>query len=241
MEQKPLHTGHRKRIKERYLDRGFSSLDDKDILELILTYAIPRRDVYELSRRLVHEFGSVDKVLSAPADALRNRGGLSDHTLVLLRLIYDIRTMPGCFIEYRKEMLGSVKAAVEYCHRILGRFPEETIVELFLDKESCVTELTKISCGSSDAAVLPIDSIVESAIRHRVNRVLIAHNHPSGSSAPSSADILATELLRSALYGHGIELVEHIIVARNECTALMHHQTIAVKDGESFAPWKTGD
>lgn len=241
MEPRQPHEGHRKRIKERYLEKGLPALDDKDILELILTYSIPRKDVYELSRSLVHEFGSVEKVLSASPDELRERAGLTDHTLVLLKLINDLRTTPGCFIEYRHEKLGSVKAAVEYCHRVLAGFSEETIVELFLDGESCVTELTKMSRGNSEAAVLPIDRIVESAIRHRVKRLMIAHNHPSGSSAPSSADILATDMLKNALYGHGIELVEHIIVAKNECTALMHHQTIEIKEGESFAPWKIGE
>ncbi|MBO4849038.1 MAG: RadC family protein [Clostridia bacterium] len=232
------HAGHRQRIKERYLEKGFAALDDKDILELLLTYAIPRKDVYAVSRELVHTFGTAENVLAAPPEALREAGGLTDHTVVLLKLVNDIRTQPDRFIEYRREQLNNVLAAVEYCHRILGRFPEEAVIMLFLDKENYVIDVTKVSYGSADSAVLPIYGIVETACRHGIERVIVAHNHPSGSSNPSAADLMATDALRSKLLSHGIELAEHIIVAREECTALLHHQTLSLPGGEVFAPWK---
>ncbi|MBO4384880.1 MAG: hypothetical protein J5854_05625 [Clostridia bacterium] len=232
------HLGHRQRIKERYNLNGFDSLDDKDLLELLLTYAIPRRDVYGLSRSLVHEFGSFEKVLSADAEELRERTDLTEHTITLLKLVNDIRTKPFRIIEYRPEKLGSLKAAAEYCHRVLSKFEDEIVVELFLDSEYCVTELTRVSTGSSRSAVLPIDGIVENAVRSRIGRVLIAHNHPSGSSAPSSADVYATNSLRSSLRSRGIELVEHIIVAKCECTAIMLHQTIPIGDEPDVTPWR---
>lgn len=232
------HLGHRQRIKERYLLNGFDSLDDKDLLELLLTFAIPRRDVYDLSRNLVHEFGSFEKVLSADSDELRERTDLTEHTITLLRLVNDIRTKPFRIIEYRKEKLGSVKAAAEYCHRVLNKFDDEIVIEMFLDSEHYVTELTRVSTGSSDSAVIPIDNIVENAVKSRATRVMIAHNHPSGSSAPSSADIYATESLKSALRSRRIELTEHIIVAKGECTAIMHHQTVPIEDGIDLTTWR---
>lgn len=236
-----LHTGHRARIKERYLRKGFASLDDTDVLELLLTYAIPRRDVYTLARELVIAFGSVDKVLSAEPAQLRSKGKLTEHTAILLKLIDDIRSKPYKFIEYRTEKLNSVKTAVEFCHRVLGGFPEEIVVELFLDGDYSVIDLVKVSRGTDRAAVLPIENIVQNALRQNVKKILIAHNHPSGNSVPSSADILATDMLKSSLFSHGAELAEHIIVAKRECTAIMHHQTIQIEDGEEFLPWKVGE
>ena len=233
-----LHEGHRKRIKERYREKGIAALDDKDIIELILTYAIPRKDVYTIARGLVHEFGSAEGVLKADPAALRERANLTDHTVTLIKLIDDLRTKPARFVEYRREKLTSVLSAVEYCHKILGDFPEEAVIELFLDDESCVVELNKVSYGEGDSAVLPVDSILENARRMRVKSIVVAHNHPSGSSAPSAADLMATEVLQKALSSHGIDLLEHVIVAKNECTALIHHQTIGMRSGEAFAPWR---
>ena len=232
-----LHLGHRKRIRDRYLSKGIETLDDTEIIELILTYAIPRMDVYKLSRRLVGEFGSADGVLSAEPEELLGRGKLSENTVVLLKLIDDIRSGPYCRVEYSSENLVSVRAAVEYCSRLLSGYKEEAVVALSLSEDSCVTEVSEVSVGSDRAALLPIDRITENAVRQNVRRLLIAHNHPSGSSQPSSADISATNMLKSSLEAHRIELVEHIIVAGDEGTAIMHHQTITVGRTEAF-PWK---
>ena len=234
-EAKPLHLGHRQRIKDRFVERGLISLDDKDIIELILTYAIPRRDVYTLARELVHEFGTADGVLNADPAALKKQFGLTDHILVLFKLINDLRTKPYRAAEYRRARLGSVLSALQYCHRVLGGNPEETVVELMLDEDNVVTELTKVSCGSNDTVVLPIETIVKNAEFIGAKRVLIAHNHPSGSSVPSGSDLTATRALKSALGARGIDLLEHIIVSRDECTAIIHKQTILIKQiGKCF-------
>lgn len=232
-----LHLGHRKRIRSRYLSKGIASLDDTEIIELILTYAIPRMDVYNLSHRLIEEFGSADGVLSAGSDELMGRGKLSENTAVLFRLIDDIRSGPYCRVEYSSECLVSVKAAVEYCSRLLRGYREEAVIAVSLSEDSFVTEVSEVSVGSDSAALLPVDRITESAVRQNVRRLLIAHNHPSGSAQPSSADISATNMLKSSLAAHRIELVEHIIVAGEEGTAIMHHQTIKVGPQEVF-PWK---
>ena len=232
-----LHIGHRKRIKERYLRRGFESLDDTDLLELMLTYAIPRRDVYELAHRLVDRFGSLENVIRALPGELSSEG-LSEHTVILLKLINDLRTKQLNTVKYRHERLTSVLKTAEYCHGILRDLPEEAVILLFLDSDNCVIDAVKISCGSEDSAVLPIGMIVDSACRQGVGRVIISHNHPSGSSIPSTADVSSTDTLIRTLRSHGIELVEHIVVAKSECTALLRHQTIPMPNDAAFMPWK---
>jgi DNA repair protein RadC len=234
---KPLHLGHRQRIKERYTERGFIALDDKDILELVLTYAIPRRDVYTIARDLIHEYGTVDSVLNADPDSLKEKFKLTEHTVILFRLINDIRTKPARFVEYRRAKITSVLSAVTYCHRVLGAFPEESVIELMLDGENVVTELTKVSYGSSDTVVLPVETIVKNAEFLGAKRIIVAHNHPSGSSRPSEADLLATQTLEAELNRRGMELLEHVIVAKDECTAVKHRQTIPMSEAESM-PWK---
>lgn len=233
------YLGHRRRIRERYVKKGFDSMDDKDLMELLLTYAIPRRDVYDLSRSLVHEFGTFEKVISAEPDELRSRTDLTENIITLFKLVNDIRTKPFRTIEYKMEKLGSLKEAAEYCHRVLERFGDELVVEMFLDSGYFVTDVTKVSVGSNKSAVLPIDAIVENAVKSRIGRVLIAHNHPSGSSAPSSADVYATNRLKSELRSHGIELVEHMIVSRYECTAILHHLTMPVGAGPEYVTRRT--
>ena len=237
MAEKGSHAGHRSRIKKRFLEKGVAALDEKALVELILTYSIPRRDVYDISSELVHKYGSAEGVLSASVRELMEDDHLSEHSALLFKLINDLRTKPYEPIVFRRGRLTSVMKAAEYCHALLGKYPVEAVVALCLDEDDSVMDMTKVSCGSDDSAAMPIDEIIAAARRQRASRILVAHNHPSGNSAPSSADVVATEALRGALYSNGIELVEHMIVSKDECTAMLHHQTIPVSEGGLTAPW----
>ncbi|MBQ1817023.1 MAG: RadC family protein [Clostridia bacterium] len=234
----PRHLGHRQRIKERYLKWGITDIDDVDLLELLLTYAIPRRDVYELSRELLQTFGSVENILQTDVPDLCNAGHLTEHVALLLKLVGDIRYNRTAFMRYTREQLSSVIKAAEYCHKALSDLKEESVLEVFLDEKSYVIETALVTQKKTDEAILPVDSIIANAVRYSSKHVLIAHNHPSGNSAPSSADLFSTDTLSKALAFRGIRLMEHIVVAENECTALLHHQKIDFVDGEPFAPWK---
>lgn len=232
------HSGHRARLKKRFAEKGFAALDDKELLELALTYSIPRRDVFPLARDLVHKYGSFDGVLCADPAELLADSRISEHTLLLLKLLGGIRNGSGRSIEYRRERLTSIISAVKYCHRALSGFTEEVVIVLLLGGDDYVEELTKVSYGSGTAALMPVGKIRDIARRSGLHRLIVAHNHPSGNAAPSSEDIVATTKLQEALSKCGLTLLEHIVVAGNTCTALMHHQTITVNEIPGDTPWK---
>ncbi len=177
-------------------------------------------------------------MLCADPQELRTRGGLSDQTVTLLKLINDIRSKPFNAVSFRGEKLTSVLSAAEFCRRLIGFSEDESVVEIFLDKDDQVTDVAKVSSGSQDRAELPISFMIEAGIRRGVTRVLVAHNHPSGSSAPSGADVAATESLKRSLSAQKMELVEHVIVARDECTLMLHHQTIRFDHSSEVSGWK---
>lgn len=236
-EKKAPHIGHRKRIKARYLERGLASLDEKDVLELLLTYTIPRRDVYCAAAELVDRFGSLEAVLSADIAEL-TCAGLTEHSAVLLKLVNDLMKTPQAALTVKREKLTSLLKTAEYCHSLLKDRAEELVLEIFLYDDNTVADVVKVSEGTPDSAVFPVDSMLVNALRTKVHRVLIAHNHPSGISRPSADDIVATEALSAALNAHGLELTEHVIVTRTECTLLMHHQTISIPAEGGLMPWK---
>lgn len=240
MERKPpeLHRGHRKRIRERYRAKGFESMDEREVLELILTYSIPRRDVNGTARRLIEKLGSLENVFSASNETLANEFGLSENTVSHIKLINDIRTKPLNFKKTDRVQLQNLLQAAEFCCRVMGDPVEETVMQAFLDPDGFVLDCTKIVYGTTDSAELPIAAIVADACEHGVKRVLIAHNHPSGLSAPSVSDVIATDDLKQALASHGIKLVEHMIVCRCECTAILRHQTLIMSGETMNATWK---
>ncbi|MGN1130860.1 MAG: hypothetical protein ACI4Q8_05855, partial [Ruminococcus sp.] len=89
MQDKNIHKGHRKRVKDNFLKNGLDNFEDHQILELLLFYALPQRDTNELAHRLISKFGSISAVFDAPVCELI-KFGLSDNTVTLLKLIPDI-------------------------------------------------------------------------------------------------------------------------------------------------------
>lgn len=237
---KKPHDGHRQRIRSRFIHNGIGMLDDADILEMILIYSVPRRDVYEKARQLVRMFGSAENVLCATTGELRCAGELSEISITLIKLINEIRGMPFCIGRYRGEKLVNVSDAARFCHKLIGHAPVETVVEIFLDNENRVMDIAKVSDGVHDRTELPIPAIMEQASRRNVSRVIVAHNHPSGSSFPSEADVTANNALIAALHTQKMELVEHVVVAEKECTLIMHSQKILIKTDTGGTHWKGG-
>lgn len=231
------HSGHRGRLKKKFTEQGFAALDDKELMELILTYSIQRKDVFPLARDLIHKFGSFEGVLGADPRELRTDSRISEHTLLLLKLMNGVMNGSGRYIKYRRERLTNIVSTVKYCHRALKDFTEEVVMILLLGADDYVEELTKVSYGSGTAAVMPVDRIREIVKRSGYHRVIAAHNHPSGNASPSSEDLIATVALQEALSSIGCALLEHIVVAENSCTALLHHQTLAVNEVKDDLPW----
>ena len=63
-----LHDGHRARKKEQFRRQGLDGFADHEVLELLLYYAIPRKDTNEIAHRLLQKFGSLQNVFSAPLE-----------------------------------------------------------------------------------------------------------------------------------------------------------------------------
>lgn len=230
------HSGHRARLRKRYREVGLIGFDDMELMELILTYSIPRRDVSDLARKILYEMGSVRRVLDSDPEELMARFSLTENTATHLKLISDLRKKQLSFLEYRREKLPSVRSACEYCHELISGFSYEVIVAMYLDGDNCILDLAKISQGRADGARLPIEKIVDTAAVLGAKRVLVTHNHPSNNALPSGDDVIATDMLARALSMRGVELVEHIIVSESCCSALLHHMSVDMTERDPSIP-----
>jgi DNA repair protein RadC len=83
--------GHRERLKARFISREEEALTDEALLELLLTYAIPQKDVQPLAKKLIATFGSLSDVLSTDVSTLCKQEGIKEHSAVLLKVIDWIR------------------------------------------------------------------------------------------------------------------------------------------------------
>ncbi len=213
MENNKLHEGHRDRVKARYLKEGLDSFEDHQVLEFLLFFCIPRKDTNELAHKMIREFGSLAGVFEADPEDLCKRCGVSLNTASLVSLVPSLarRYFKGKWGE--KPVLNSSSRAGEYAVTLFAGRTYEAFFVICLDSQSRLNYAALVHEGTiNEAAVYP-RLIVEAALRHQANSVILAHNHPGGSLKPSFADLDVTKRIKTALEAISVGVVDHIIVA----------------------------
>lgn len=209
--------GHRRRLRERFAKSGLAGFHDHEILELLLTYAIPRRDVKTIAKDLLSEFGNnIASVFDAPAEALQRVEGIGENAAVLIGL------MPRLFDSYqssrwvRHETFASTESAVSYLRALLGTQRNEVFCVLALDSKNRLIAVESVQKGSVNRTAVFPRQVVEASLKHRATAVILAHNHPGGGPLPSSADRQLTRRLKKILDDLDIVVHDHIIIAGND-------------------------
>lgn len=214
------HTGHRKRVKTEFLTRGLEGWPEHRVLELLLFYALPQGDVNDLAHELISQFGSLAGVLDASVDELRRIKGVSDHTATLLKLIPAVGgRYVGSRSEVRSVIHNSAEAYEELAPYFYGAANEMSYV-LCLDGKNQILGVRKLSEGCIDATAVNIRRIAEVAMALRASKVYLAHNHISNIALPSKADLNSTMVIRTALAGVGVELVDHLVMVDEDMVSM---------------------
>lgn len=215
-----IHGGHRKRLKDRFLEEGLDNFTEVQALELLLFYCIPRIDTNPLAHALVDEFGSLARVMDATPQELKAVPGIGDNVATLFSLI----TQLSRYYQVNRYADIQILKNIEQCgHYMLPFFHGrvvETVFMLCLDAKCKVLSCKKVGEGSVNSADVSIRKIAEMALASNATSVVIAHNHPSGIAYPSDADRLTTKKLAMALKAMDIELVDHLVVADDDFVSL---------------------
>ena len=216
MKSENLHTGHRERLRARFLEEGIDSFEDHQVLELLLFQVLLRGDTNLVAHRLIQRFGSLSAVLEADPQDVASVEGMGVKAAAFLSMIPQVtRRYYHDRVLRDRPKLNSSAAVAEYLIPLMAGRPEEVFYVLCLDTQCRVVYPALISEGTvKEAAVYP-RHVVEVAIRHRAASVILAHNHPAGTSTPSPQDHHLTRLLIQALGPLDIKVLDHIIVASN--------------------------
>lgn len=215
-EQVTQHAGHRKRIREKFISAGLDSFLDHEVLELLLTYCIARKDTKTLAWALLKKFGSLSAVLDASPEQLMTVDGIGKETAYFLKLIRNT---------FKRYSLGTVKKTVtirspqqiiDYCKAALAGKQEESLELIFLSIRNTVIGTQQISSGLIDRIAISPRKIVESALTAKAAAIILVHNHPSGDCTPSDEDIIFTKNTVRAAQLFGISICDHIIIGKNK-------------------------
>lgn len=215
-----IHDGHREKLRRRFLDGGLDSFADHEALELLLFYAIPRRDTNELAHRLMEHYGTLDAVLTAPLEELTQISGIGENAAALIRLVPRLAQKARLSAAAREIVLSDAGRMGEY---LLERFrgeKNEVIYQLCLDRKGKLIVCRRLNEGGVDSSELNIRRLVENALLSSASMVVLAHNHPSGIALPSPEDYVTTDRVEEALRVVGVQLVDHIIVADDDYVSM---------------------
>lgn len=214
---KNLGEGHRERLRKRYIKSGLEGFNDYEVLELLLTYSIARKDVKPIAKELIKKFGTIDEIAKSDMKSLLEVDGIGEGSAVFLKLIGDIAlTLYREKIEDKDILtIKSKNSLLSYLRGEIGYSPREEFKILFLDSSNKLIASETLFYGTIDKSAIYPREIVERVIKNRAKSVIFAHNHPSGSISPSKKDIELTQYMYDSLKLLEIRLLDHIIITKN--------------------------
>ena len=208
--------GHRERLRKKYMQGGYLAFHEYEILELLLTYSIPRRDTKPIAKELIEKFGNLDEVVSAPIQELIEVTGIKEGSAVFLKLLGDMSKNL-----YKGEMkrdgiqLKDKDALLKYLRSDIGFSSREEFKVIFLNNYNILVGSETLFTGTIDKSAVYPREIVEKIIQYKAKGVIFAHNHPSGNLRPSKQDIQITEHMQEFLEMIDVKLLEHIIITKD--------------------------
>lgn len=220
--KKGIHEGHRERMRKRFREaNGFDGFEEHQILELLLFYAIPRRDTNEMAHILINRFGSIAGVMDADYDELTELSFINENAATLLKILPSLISV--YYNSYSSGILydNSEKMKNLFKPFFAGLNHEEFRVACFDPKLELLAN-ERICAGGPTSSKVDMRRLMSIVIKSNATSVAIAHNHPKGDPVPSAADIMATKEIDAAMNSIDVALLDHIIVGER--------RTLSMKD-----------
>ena len=211
---KNVHDGHRKRLREKYI-AGKESFKEHELLELLLSYAIPRKDTNPIAHDLLNKFGSLQNIFKADAKLLTTVDGVGENIAYFLNLVGYTSTF-SAKQENSKKPLSNIEQAKEVLIDLFKGLDHEVFYVLYLNENNKVISMTKLDDNSKNSVTVDFKEITAGILINKPRAIIIAHNHFAKYPAPSKEDDLVTKKIFSLLQLYKVNFYDHLIISGNE-------------------------
>ena len=218
MVPRPHYHGHRERLRERFLRSGFAGFVEHEVIELLLTLAIPRRDVKLPAKGLLERFGSLRGVLDAPLSELQSVDGIGRVSAIALHIIRESATLYLQETSEGAQVLRETERLSDFWRMRIGALRNEVFAVAYLDSAYRLLRngVEMLQEGTIDRAAVYPRRVVEAALRRQAAALVLAHNHPNGVVNPTEHDKVVTRAIVLAADTISLRVVDHLIVATDE-------------------------
>ena len=219
---KNVHSGHRQRMREKFLKSGAEAFHDHELLEVLLFASISRRNTNDIAHALLDRFGSLHGVLTATPEALATVDGVGSSTVALLQTVNELFRRADMENVETPKKFETFAQIGEYLVDIYKRASVEEIYVMTFDNSMRLISCKRVGEGTVNYSPVDTGIIVKEAMDNHATSVIISHNHLGGKLIASSEDAIMTRNVATALNLVGIELLDHILVADNKYTSIMN-------------------
>lgn len=212
------YLGHRKRLRERFMKAGLDGFADHEVVELLLTLAIPRSDVKQPAKALIARFGNLRGILDAPMEELRAVTGIGSVTPVALQIIKAAATLYLQQSGEGRDSLADPTRLSEFWRMRIGALQNEVFEVAYLDSGYRLLRdgVETLEEGTIDRAAVYPRRVIEAALKRGAAAVVLAHNHPNANLTPSDHDKVVTRAIVLAAETVHLKVVDHLIVSAQD-------------------------
>jgi len=207
------------RLRERFQKTSTEGLHDYEVLELLLTYAIPRRDVKPIAKNLMIRFKTLSGVMEARGGELTAVQGIGGTAANLIRLVKEISVLISQRKVEGKNAMTNPQHVVDFAWQRLAGLPHEAFMVIFLNVQNEVLGHRILNEGTVDQVAVYPRRIIELALEVKSAGMILVHNHPSGHTQPSEEDKRLTQSITKAGALMDIRVLDHIIVGKGGYTS----------------------
>lgn len=211
-ENRPHYLGHRSRLKQR-LKKDSRALADYEILELLLSYANPRRDAKPLAKALIARFGTLRGVYQARMSELSSVDGFGEGLEAFWTLWREFLARLGEQDVAERVLVDDAAVVADLARERLGHLASEEFWVLLLDGANKVLGWERVSQGTVDQTPVYPREVLALALTRQAAGLIMVHNHPGGDPKPSQTDREITRQVALAAHGLGVKVLDHVIVA----------------------------
>lgn len=218
----PHYLGHRQRLRER-LTRDPGALADYEILELVLAAVQPRRDTKPLAKAILARFGSLKEAMLARPAQLADLAGVGPAVLAHWTLLAELYARMAEAGPRKRQVLSGPEEVAGAAMARIGSLGTEEFWAAFLDNKNRVIAWERVSSGTVDQTPVYPREILSRALLHQAANLILAHNHPGGSTMPSEEDRLLTMRIVKAARELGVGVLDHLVVTDSEFYSFNDH------------------